>query len=410
MPMRSLSVAVIKPLDVSWEQAGRSLRLVQKACVPAANFAQTALLRADADLFGSLKADENGEPALPRKGKKLALPPIDKSIESSIYEGLRSRFPHVSSRIITFLQQDIRTRYIEKRFDIAIGKASVPSYRRFAFQQDSYRLVETENGDFEINLTLLSKEAKGIGAVERVRFLLDTFKFPADSLQVLSEIASGKRKAAAVRVTLIERKNKWIVSFPYEKEKQEFEPVKDRILHVYPPGKGIFLRCAVFVRKPARSPTDTWSVPIEFTSAIQYRKSYEKRAKEISAKYRQDSCTGSRGHGRKRALRAKERYQAAYGRATHTHNQQRAAFIIQQAVRWKCSSVEYTSPPDIPVPGYNLIETWPWYDLEQSIKTKAEEYGIEFRKIEYAKEGFEKLLSDLDQILTKPSPPPTTDG
>ena len=50
--------------------------------------------------------------------------------------------------------------------------------------------------------------------------------------------------------------------------------------------------------------------------------------------------------------------------------------------------------------GYNLLDSWPWYELESCLESKCQEFGITFTKIQFAEADF---IDRLEQIVPQTS-------
>ncbi len=411
--IRNLSVAVIKPLNCSWDDAGFALRVVEKACVCAANTTQAHLLRADTSLF-ELPFVDNGSVQLPKKknGKAEKLPPLDPAILKRVCRNVTARFAFVGTRIISYVTRDVESRYRGSRFNVALGQKHSPTYRSYAIAQDQYRLKHDGNGTFEIAIALLSRKADlvrntddGPVPVEcptRPNFLLHTSRLPSWQKKVLAEIAAGGRKAATLKIVHNQRKKKWIVLIPYDLEGIDTSTKMDpkRVLEVFPPGKGEILKMAFLAKeRPAteeKQKTDVWSMLIEFASAVGMLAGYQRRGKAISRKYRQDDGqSGAVGHGRARALKNPKAVQAKYKRAAKTLNQQRAAFIVKYAVRWRCGTIVFHDPSNADKE-YNLLPKWRWFEFKTCLQNAAERAKIEFQEEKDDLNRFKAIIDRLD--------------
>ena len=380
---RCLSLAVIKPINCTWDEAGKVLRIVQASCVGVANATQSLLVGQDIRGFQSTVVNEDGYLSIPKDGKKLLLPPIPEKVETAAYAHATDRFPKLATRGLNYITQEVCKKYKRSRFHVITAQRSAATFRSFPFQTDRCRLLKQENGDYHLDMTLLSRKEETLP--QRITFLLDTFKCKqADVLKRLAE-----QDKVTTRLIYNRRKNKWMAQIFHDLPFKQRELLSDRVLHVYPPGGGKFLKCSYFKNPERKSPDDVWSVDIEFESALNYINAYESRMKKISMKYAQDSSTAGVGRGRKRAIKNKSQHQDKYKRACTTFNQQRAAFIVQTAIRWQCAKIEFLCPKD--VPRLNLIDQWPWYQLEQCIANKAKENKIEFEKVGSPEEYLKKL-------------------
>lgn len=378
---RTLRVAIIKPLNCTWDQAGNALRYAKNACIASSNLTTSLLLRAD-DAFSTVALDKQGL-QLPEKKGKLNLPSV-KDVEAAAYHFVRSKFPCLSSRVMNYVVRDAKARYETLRLRMISGRVTAPTYRNPSIGSEA--IIKKENGDFTLDFTLLSR-ANDIDCPSRVRFLIHTSKLRGQDRDILNELATGQRKCGRVSICHLPRKKKWAVHIPHEREAIQHTPVKDRVMYVHPPGQQKFLRCSCWTKtnefmSETTKAEDHWHEDLEYESVLRTRKQSHDKAVSISRKYRQDGNTSACGHGRKRALKNKEKYQAKYRRACRTFNQQRAAHAVRLALRWKCDIIRFQSPADIELEGFQFADSWPWYEFEECLKNKAEENSIKFEKID----------------------------
>lgn len=410
--LRSLSVEILKPVSpCTWDQLGTALRLVGRACTAGANLAQILLIRADHKAFETVGyqkekvRDENGKVqvkdrvGLPKnkQGKYKRLPALgvaeNKALgtaQNESYHYFRQRFPFVNSSIASNVTKNVYEKYKNSRFGVLTGQISVPTYRKFPITTNMASLAETEN-EFVLTVPLLT-EASTLDCPKRVQCILRPNMRGRDR-KVLSEIISGQRPIKTIRIVKSDHKKKWFVQIPFEVKPHQYAPVEGRVLRVFPErGSFLLCECRTHTPKPGETPsvTDVRRWRLEYQSIATTRHGIQNRVAAISAKYKQDVDTAAVGHGRKRAIKNKQRVQSKLKRAQICYNRQWAAAIIKQAVRWQCQSILYTSPAEVekmfPGNGYCLFldkdgnPSWPWYNLELCIRNKAEECGIKFEK------------------------------
>lgn len=386
--IRCRSVEIVKPTSCTWDVAGKVLRASSRACMNAANITQTFLNLAESRCHLDSSFTEEGRIELPKKGKKLDLP--DLNVEKEAYRHVCDKLPFLSTRTISLILRDVKNRYRASRFDVLTGRKSSPVYKSYPSVTDSWSVKKVEN-DYVITVTFFSRTPLP-DCPSRVSFILNASKL-RENAYFMDELVDGKHQST-IKIVWLDRKKKWMINFSHEVTAKEHKLDADRILHVYPPGNGKILKCSYFKNVKTH---DVWSQDVEFDSVMASRKAFEDRRNRISYKYRQDRLcpelkTGSVGHGRKRAMQAKERWQAKYQRKTKTFNQQRAAAIVATAIKWKCGQVHFLNPSDVSIEGYNLLDSWPWYNLEQCIKNKCEENSIKFVKDVFDKDTFESFV------------------
>lgn len=408
---RTARFKIVKPVNCSWDAAGKILRAVEKACVNVANATTTYCLSLDYRIYDQVTVKPNGLVAPLGKSKKIKLPEFkEPKSPDSLYAKGRIRFPFMSSSITAAVVKESRGSYVKKRFAYLIGKEHPRTYRNYSIpiHDAVWRVTRVKEGDYwnyHISVPMLSQEAVGFEEdgqpVTRLIFSVEVnYKMDREK-KVLDQIIDGKIKKNQIKIG--QSNGQWTIFIPYDKA-IESHPDLDptRTLEVYPPGpdengRARFLNCTYH---PSRG--QPWTETVEFRSAIKFWNHYDSRAKAISQKYRQDAKfgginrVGAVGHGRKRALQNKERWQAKYHRVTKTFNQQRAAFIVRCAIKMRCGRIEMVDmtgkfPKDL-----RVFDNWPYYDLQQCIKNCCESKGITFD----LKSGpWDEILDKADALL-----------
>lgn len=110
---------------------------------------------------------------------------------------------------------------------------------------------------------------------------------------------------------------------------------------------------------------------------IKYRQKLEKRRKELSiaSKWASDNRTG---HGYKNRMKSVNRVGDKYNRFKDTFNHKVSRYIVDLAVKYNCKYIQMED-----LSGFteqqteSLLRNWSYYDLQEKIKYKAKENGIE---------------------------------
>lgn len=381
---RVLKLQIIKPVDGDWDRAGRILRKVKRGSECAARLTQSKLLKSD-DIFELatvVDSTKDGKVV----GSQIELPKnlkLDFS-DSDLNGFAREKYPWINSRIISYVVRDVRSRYRGLRFSCAIGKKSVPSYRRYSFTTDSATLKKVGTS-YVLRLGLLSRTADE--DFSSMSFIVGGKRLRAHHYQEMDKLCEQKKVTAQVSQN---QKKQWFVHLHFDQEASTHsELMPERTLYVHPFSEKdeSILQCYMEDKPVPRC------IEIEFESALQTALTYEKHSKAISRKYRQDRGGGNRGHGRNRAIRVKKQRQAKYGMSSTTFNQQRGAFIAKIAVQWKCGNVCYISPAHAEI---KRLSSWPWYQLGQCIANACEREGIKYKELDT--KSLEKFKKSFDSI------------
>ena len=392
---RTIRLDIVKPISCSWDEAGSTLRNASATSVAIANFVQSRLIAADEALFSSVNV-ENGRVTVPRKpdSKKIALPLLEDKIDKRLYDDARAKFPNLSARAVNYIVRQVLKAYKQKRFKIVIGQESSRSYRKYPFINDQVSFSANEDGDTIVSIGFYSQAAE-TESPSRVKFMLATSRLRGQYKDAVESLTGKVTKPPAIRVMYDNRKKKWYINVPISLPERNLGLNPNKTMYVLPPGKYKILACVYYARIPVQSKTDRWVEYLEFEHAIPLLNRYHRLSKGISTQYRQSSSGGSLGHGRKRAIAAKEQKYNKYRRACRTCNQQRAAHIVKIAHRWNCGKIVYFSPVDVDIEGFNLLSSWPWYELEECIKNKCEEFDIEFEKGSFSPESFSEIIESI---------------
>src|ERR1035441_2961071 len=121
--LRAITVPVVAPVDMKWEELGGVLREMWAASTQASNWILTELYARD----------------VRRTGKEEKLSPMPKIY---LYPELRERFSQLPSQTIATLENTVKAKYRAKRYEtIWTAKSSLPVYRYPAIFRAEPRLV-----------------------------------------------------------------------------------------------------------------------------------------------------------------------------------------------------------------------------------------------------------------------------
>lgn len=372
--IRCFKTKILKPSDGhTWKEMAAILRNSSKQTAAIARYTQSVLVRSDTAFLTA--TDDNKELSFPKTEKgKLKLDPLEN--ENRIYKTVAGQFSNVPARVVNYIVRSVSKNYKNERKLIVTGNQSIRDYKSFPLMTDYYHLRQID-GNYILEISIF-KDLK-------LSFVIATKKLPAEYLKVLNDIVSIKTSSKNNLVKIFSKtknnRTDWFVLFTYKKtfsDNRDF--VKGRTMFVYPPGQGRFLRCEVNHKAIPAEKNDIWFEDLEYDSAIQSLKSLNRIRNNISAKYRQDSMSASKGHGLKRALKNKTSKQHKRTNSIKTFNYNRVAYIIKLARRWKVEYIEYADPSAMPDDGYRFVDSWPWFELKELIKRKCLENSIVFKE------------------------------
>jgi len=350
--------AVIKrPLDVEWEEFGKVLHDLRFKTVLACNYTIQLYWEWDKEKFKY--KEEYGN--FPSEKDVFGM-----TFRNYVYHKLREKFSEVSSANISQIQQAAMKLWKKELPEIRKLKASVPSVKLgypILVYNKNYEIRRNKEGRFVVKLTLYSKEK------EKTRFEILLDKLDKSKKAILDRIISGEYKQGVLQIRQIKKKKKkkWMCIFSYSfvpDKRHEF--IKDRVMGI-DLGINYTAYCALNDDPKPRYPYKGGEIK-EFNRRLKKRK--------ISIQ----KSGGKTGHGRKRKLLPVEIFSGRIKNYRNTINHKIAKRIVDKALKFKVAKIHLEDLSEIGEDTGNtsfFLENWPYYDLQQKIKYKAEREGIE---------------------------------
>lgn len=431
---RLAKVEILKPINCSWETAGKVLRSVERACIDAANFIVTTCLARDRDAFASIIFNSEGERILPKapRGKKdtstttvddpdqedqplrLNLPAMDVAVGTQEYHMLRQLFPHVSSNIISCINESVKKKYMQTRTQVILGRRSAEHYRNYSIpiHNQRWRMFKDEKGNYTIQLSLLSQDAKGFldnegNPLTSLVFALKTSKIRGFEQKAFDKLAALPiaeptglpkiRKEIKIKNNRLGKK--WMVLIPYDREKEERDLIQGRVMQVLPYKQNGLVSCY------CEMPAQPFVEDIECSSVIKFHGWFHKYRNEINLKYRQSNKgkgpkSGSVGHGRQRAMRKSVQLKRSYNNMVECYNRQKASYIVKLAIRWRCAQVSMINLSELDKDSLALKD-WRYSDLIKYISDLCEENRITFELV--SKDQLDQMQAKLVSVVKNKS-------
>ena len=363
MSVKALRVQIIKPFNqadevVTWEELGEVLRNVRYAASKIANFAIQRLYSWEG--FSQRYKEENGSY------------PVTKEHHGEWYSNYwyteaRRLFPFVAAQTINQIGRHAEKVWKSRKSEVLKLRQSVPSFKLdfpICFHnKDGYSVKKIDN-NYIVAATLLSREH------ERSRFSFIVKAGERSKQVILDRVISGEYKRGAMQI-ISDRKKKWYCIIPYE-----FTPECDvKLDETKIMGVDLGIANAAY-----------WAFSdsfkrgkIEGKEIEVFRKRIQERRKSIQNQGK--FCGDGRiGHGRKRRLEPIEVLQnkEANFRATTNHRYSRR--IVEVAVRNNCGMIQMEDLTSVNE-NSKFLKNWTYYDLQQKIAEKAEEFNIRVVKI-----------------------------
>jgi len=344
---------IIKPLDADWDEFGQILRDL--------SYYTTKMCNAAIQLYWehhNKRLQYKSEHGKYPRDKEL----YGMSFRNMVYHQLRELYPLMASSNTSQTNQFAMNRWKNDIKAVMQLQKSVPSFRLgtpIQVANSNYRLdvVEGKKPEYRVEVTLLSREA------EKGRFLLLLDGGDASKKAIFRRIMDGTYKQGAMQIVQNKRKRKWfcIISYSFEPEVSDRLDGNRSMGVNFGSGEALYW---AFSHSQKRG-----SIPAGEIEAA------EKKIAAITARRRDIQRTApAKGKGRVRRLKATE---AARGKATNIRdaiNHKYSKRIVQIAEGNRCGVLKLADMSGVKTEG--CFKTWPWGDLIEKIRYKAEERGI----------------------------------
>lgn len=366
MPIKALRMQIIKPYNdesetelVTWDTLGKILKDLRYAASKMANYViqQNYMY----EFFRQKYKAEHGTYPLASEHK-------DKYY---CYPTLTEMFPFVAGQVVNQIEQHAKKRWKSSKSEVLSLKQSLPSFKLnfpIIVHNNSYSIKTlAESNNKNIFLLKANFTSKYSGRTS-YRFLVHAGE--RSKRMIVERILSGEYKQGAMQI-ISDKKNKWYCIIPYTFEVKENEDLDfNKIM-----GIDLGISKAVywaFSDSAKRGYIDGKEIE-EFRRRVQARR----QSIQKQGKYCGD---GRIGHGRKRRLLPIEVLQDREANFRDTTNHRYAKYIVETARRNHCGIIQMEQ-----LSGINelssFLKNWTYYDLQNKIKQKAEEFGIKVNLI-----------------------------
>lgn len=291
----------------------------------------------------------------------------------------------ITSYATDCISQFVSNRYNnDKKAGLFKGNVTLSEFKRdipIMLRERAYKIIDTPKGlGIEIQF-FSSKKLKELGMKngERIKFLFP--KLDGNKKSTLINIMSKTYKQGSLQISYNKRKKKWMatISFTFEPKTKELN--KNKILGI---DLGITKVATMSVYDSVKEDWELMSWKertIDGKELIHYRQKIEARRKDLSiaSKWASDNRIG---HGYKNRIINVNKVGDKYNRFKDTYNHKVSRYIIDMAIKYSCGIIQMED-----LSGFNeyqtesLLKNWSYYDLQNKIKYKAEEKGIEVRLI-----------------------------
>lgn len=285
----------------------------------------------------------------------------------------------VLSSNVAQTRQFVSNRYgQDKKNGLLKGNVSLSQFKRdipIIIHNKAYNIIETNKG-LGIEISFFNKEKQKKLDIKKILFVFP--KIDSSSKTILSRIMDKTYKQGSIQITYNKRKKKWLVAISYTFENKLEKTLDNNLVMGIDLGITKVATMSIFDIKKEEYKEMYWKErTIDGTELIHYRQKIEARRKSlsISSKWSSDSAIG---HGYKRRMKKANSVGDKYNRFKDTYNHKVSRYIVDLAFKYGVKTIQMED-----LSGFSehqsesLLKNWSYYDLQNKIKYKAEEKGID---------------------------------
>lgn len=284
----------------------------------------------------------------------------------------------VLSTNVAQTRQFVNNRYSQdKKNGLLKGNVSLSQFKRdipIIIHNKAYSIIETSKG-LGVEISFFNKEKQKELNVKRIKLLFS--KLDNSSKQILIRIMDKTYKQGSIQITYNKRKKKWMFAISYTFENKLEKVLNDNLVMGIDLGITKVATMSIYdIEKHQYKNMYFKEQTIDGTELIHYRQKIEARRKSlsISSKWASDNATG---HGYKRRMKKANNIGDKYNRFKDTYNHKVSRYIVDLAYKNGVKTIQMED-----LSGFSehqsesLLKNWSYYDLQNKIKYKAEEKGI----------------------------------
>ena len=291
----------------------------------------------------------------------------------------------ISSYATDCISQFVSNKYKnDKKTGLLKGNISLSTFKRdipIMLRERSYNIITTPKG-FGVEVQFFSKKKLnkiGMKVGEKIRFSFNNID--KSSKSTLINIMTNTYKQGSIQIIFNKRKKKWLCIISYTFDSKTKELNKNKILGI---DLGITKVATMSIYDSSKKEWDllNWKErSIDGKELIHYRQKIEARRRDllISTKW---SSKNNIGHGYKTRVQKVSNIGDKYNRFKDTYNHKVSRYIVNLAIKYNCGIIQMEDLSGFSeYQSESLLKNWSYYDLQNKIKYKAEENGIEVRFI-----------------------------
>ena len=296
-------------------------------------------------------------------------------VKTWLYQLIVPEHPFLyTSNICQTIQLSIQ-RFQASYKDILRGTMSVPSYKRdqpIDIHSQNLKITKDDRG-FLLRTSLLNTDGKEhLGISHKGKLELVIHPGDGSGKTILNRILNGEYKTGSSKIKQV--KSKWMLYLTYQFDAQEQSLDPKKIM-------GIDLGIVVPI---CLAYSDSKLMRYSFNEArdeiTHFRTTLEARRRSL---LRQGKVCGDgrKGHGRNTRIAPIEAISHKVSNFRDTCNHKYSRRVIEMAKKKDCGVIQMENLEGISKDD-KFLKNWTYYDLQQKIKYKAEEAGIEVRFVE----------------------------
>ncbi len=348
---RSIKLKIIRPYDekISWEELGYLFRGLSFKICRMSNFCMTRHL-----LYALKLETEN----LNAKGHLYCYPQLMKE------------YPEVPAGIVCAAETRARKLFQKHAVAVLRSDSVLPNFRKdtsIPIPVAGYRLSRDEGGFYYVDVQVLSRQGAKIQKLPgRIRLVTANNWRDKTASKILPQIAEGTIKRGVA--SIFREKKDWYISIPYMVDDKE----DDRGAFVPGLVMGVKLGvrnalCYAFNHSLKRG-------AVSGDEILSHKEKFWERRKQIQQQY---PWSGRKGHGREHAINPLHHLYETERNYRSLVNYRYAKWVVEIAVKNQCGEIHLETTEAYQAGKQKiLLRNWPVQDLQNKIRTKAEEKGI----------------------------------
>jgi len=353
---------IIKPIDSDWNTFGKVLRDIQ--------FDTRQIMNKTIQLcweWHGFSADYKAANEVYPKARDIL---GYSGIDGYCYDKLKSVFTkHNTGNLTTSINKAVQ-RWKTDLKEIILGNKSIASFRsNVPIDLHNKSISLTKDGsNYYADLSLASKTYKNELQRKSGQFRVLINEGDKSSKVILDRCINGIYKVSASQIVMKDRK--WLLYLAYTFSAVQNNIDSDTIL-----GIDMGIKYPVYMAiygTPIRTKIDGGEIE-------SFRKQVEKRRFDLQRQGRYCG-DGRKGHGIKTRIKPIESEKAKISNFRNTVNHKYSRYIIDFAIKYNCGMIQMEDLSGISTDN-RFLKNWTYYDLQQKIKYKAEEVGIQVKMV-----------------------------